>query len=101
MIEIDRRLRIIHFYRNRNQDGLVRREERFGEKTIEEYEGRDKDRVIYRSIRYSKRGEASHKNYSFQDNNVGDVIITKMTQKMSLNPNQPPENQFAKMVVDF
>ena len=68
---------------------------------MEFYEGRDKDRISYRSIRYSKGGEASHKNYSFQDNNVGDVIITKMTQKMSLNPNQPPESQFAKMVVDF
>ena len=65
MIEIDRRLRIIHFHPNRNQDGLILREERFGEKTLEFYENRDKDRVIYRSIRYSKHGEASHKNYTF------------------------------------
>ena len=101
VIEIDRRLRIIHFYPNRNQDGLILREERFGEKTLEFYDQRDKDRVIYRSIRYTKHGEASHKNYSFQDNNVGEAIITKMTQKMSLNPNLPADQQIAKMVVDF
>jgi hypothetical protein len=45
VIEVDRRLRIIHFYPNRNQDGLIKREERIGEKTIEYYENRD-DRVI-------------------------------------------------------
>lgn len=38
VIEIDRRLRIIHFYPNRNHDGLVLREERFGEKTLEFYD---------------------------------------------------------------
>jgi len=63
VIEIDRRLRIIHFYPNRNQDGLILREERFGEKTIEFYESRDKDRITYRSIRFDKKGEVSHKNY--------------------------------------
>lgn len=38
------------YYPNRNHDGLIKRTKLIGEKTIEEYEGRD-DRVIYRSIR--------------------------------------------------
>ncbi len=50
MIEIDRRLRIIHFYPNRNKDGLIKREERIGEKTIEYYENRD-DRVLNINIK--------------------------------------------------
>lgn len=47
---IDRHLRIIDYYPNRNHDGLVKRIEIIGEKTIEYYQGRD-DKIIYRSIR--------------------------------------------------
>ena len=51
MIEIASRLRIIKYYHNRNNDGLIMREERIGFKTIEYYEGRD-DKVIYRSMKF-------------------------------------------------
>jgi hypothetical protein len=50
MTEIDRHKRVLKYYKNRNHDGLIKRTEIIGEKTIEEYENRD-DRVIYRSIR--------------------------------------------------
>ena len=44
-------MRIILYYPTRNHDGLIKRIEKIGEKTIEEYENRD-DRVIYRSVRF-------------------------------------------------
>jgi hypothetical protein len=72
VIEIDRRLRIIKFYPNRNVDGLIMREERIGEKTIEYYENRD-DRVIYRSVRFDNKREGSHKDYSYHDNHIGEL----------------------------
>lgn len=51
VIEIDRRSRIIKYYPNRNHDGLIKRVELIGEKTIEYYLNRD-DRLIYRSVRF-------------------------------------------------
>lgn len=51
MTEVDRHLRIIEYYHNRNHDGLIKRVEIIGEKTIEYYKDRD-DRVIYRSNRF-------------------------------------------------
>jgi len=52
VMEIDRHLRVIKYYPNRNHDGLIKRLEQIGEKTTEYYQNRD-DRVVYRSIRYS------------------------------------------------
>lgn len=54
VLEVDRRVRIINFYPNRNHDGLIMREERIGTKTIEYYENRD-DRVVYRSVRFDSK----------------------------------------------
>ena len=99
VLEIDRRLRVIIFYHNRNHDGLVRREEKIGEKTMEYYENRD-DRVIYRSVRYEKR-EFSHRDLVYNDNNVDTVVIVKMTQKFEKNQFLPPNEQMAKMVIDL
>lgn len=78
MTEIDRSLRIIKFYPNRNQDGLVLREERIGNKTIEHYDNRD-DRVIYRSVRFDANKTPTSKDYNFLDNHFGTVVVTKMT----------------------
>jgi len=62
IIEIDRRSRIIHFYNNRNDDGLIKRVEKIGDKTIEHYENRD-DRLIYRSVRFDPEKKHTSKDY--------------------------------------
>ncbi len=100
VIEIDRKLRIIKFYPNRNADGLIMREERIGLKTIEFYEHRN-DKVIYRSVRFDPYRKASNKDYTFQDNHMGDVVVTKMTQKFEKDLKFPPNEQIAKMIIDL
>lgn len=100
MIEIDRKLRIIKFYPHRNVDGLIMREERIGKKTIEFYQNRD-DKVIYRSVRFETRRDFSHKDITFPDNHIGNVVVVKMTQKFSKNPNLPANEQIAKMIIDL
>ena len=76
VIEIASRLRIIKYYHNRNIDGLIMREERIGQKTIEYYEGRD-DKVIYRSMKFDA---INSKGVQLDDKNV-----IKMTQKFDKN----------------
>ncbi len=97
--EVDRESREIIFYKNRNEDGLVKRIELVGAKTMEFYEDRD-DRVVYRSIRFEK-GEENRSNFPFKDNHVGNVIITKLTQRFDKNPSIRPSEQPAKMVVNI
>ena len=43
-------MRTIIYYPNRNHDGLIKRVEIIGKKTMEYYENRD-DRVVYSSIK--------------------------------------------------
>jgi hypothetical protein len=43
--------RVMNFFHEARLDGLVRREEALGSKTVEVYRGRD-DRLVYRSARY-------------------------------------------------
>lgn len=101
VMEIDRKLRIIEFYPNRNMDGLIRREERIGEKTIEFYEHRG-DKVIYRSVRFDPNRKANNtKDCTFPDNHLGDVVVTKMTQKFEKDSKNPPNEQIAKMIIDL
>lgn len=100
VIEIDRKLRIIKFYPNRNMDGLIMREERIGEKTIEFYEHRN-DKVIYRSVRFDPKRKATTKDYTFPDNHMGDVFVTKMTQKFEKDEKFPANEQIAKMIIDL
>ena len=100
VMEIDRKLRVINFYPNRNADGLIMREERIGEKTIEYYEHRN-DKVVYRSVRFDPNRKASNKDYTFQDNHMGDVVVTKMTQKFEKDLKFPPNEQIAKMIIDL
>lgn len=79
IITIDRRLRIIKYYQNRNHDGLIKRIEKIGEKTIEYYENRD-DRVIYRSVRFDpNKKNFSPRDYTHPDSYLGNVLVTKMT----------------------
>jgi hypothetical protein len=53
VIIVDKRIRIIKYYPNRNVDGLIKRIEKIGQKTVEYYQNRD-DKVISRSIRFQK-----------------------------------------------
>lgn len=85
VVEIDRRLRRITYYPNRNHDGLIERIERIGEQTIEKYQNRD-DRIVLRSCtfaRYSPEMEknSSTKNYTYNDQHIKKVVILKITQK--------------------
>lgn len=101
VVEIDRKLRLIEFYPNRNMDGLIRREERIGEKTIEFYEHRG-DKVVYRSVRFDPNRKANNtKDCTFPDNHMGEVFVTKMTQKFEKDNKNPPNEQIAKMIIDL
>lgn len=101
--EIDRRMRIIDFYHNRNSDGLIKRIEKVGEKTIELYENRD-DRLITQSVTFKKTSKDkmnTAKNSYYDDNHVGRVEIQKMSRQFEKNPKEPAKEQIAKMTVDF
>lgn len=83
VVEIDRRMRIITYYPNRNHDGLIKRIEKIGEKTTEYYENRD-DKIVTRSVTFLKdKAESVNtaKNYFYDDNHVGKVKILKMSQQ--------------------
>jgi hypothetical protein len=97
--EIDRVSREIIFYPNRNLDGLIKRVEKIGSKTMEYYQNRD-DKVIYRSIRF-RPGKNHEEIYWMKDNHIGEVTIVKMTQKFEKNPYIPAMEQIAKMVVNI
>ncbi|CAD8136523.1 unnamed protein product [Paramecium octaurelia] len=98
---IDRQLRIILYYPTRNHDGLIKRIEKIGEKTIEEYENRD-DRVIYRSVRFdAKDKKFEQRDLIHNDRYMGQVKITKMTQKYELSELYPASEQPQKVVIDL
>ena len=106
VIEIDRRMRIISYYPNRNHDGLIQRIEKVGEKTTEKYQNRD-DRIILRSCTFSKESKddqekiPTSKNYNYTDNHVGRVTILKMTQRFEKDEKKRPHEQISKFSVDF
>ncbi|CAK78642.1 unnamed protein product (macronuclear) [Paramecium tetraurelia] len=98
---IDRQLRIIIYYPTRNHDGLIKRIEKIGEKTIEEYENRD-DRVIYRSVRFDPKDKKfEQRDLTHNDRYMGQVKITKMTQKYELSELYPASEQPQKVVIDL
>ncbi|CAD8043995.1 unnamed protein product [Paramecium primaurelia] len=98
---IDRQLRIIVYYPTRNHDGLIKRIEKIGEKTIEEYENRD-DRVIYRSVRFDPKDKKfEQRDLTHNDRYMGQVKITKMTQKYELSELYPASEQPQKVVIDL
>ena len=96
-------MRIISYYPNRNHDGLIKRIEQIGQRTIELYENRD-DHIISRSVTFA-RDESEKvntaKKYLYDDNHVGKVCIQKMTQKFSKKKNVAASDQISKMTVDF
>ena len=86
--EVDRRMRIIDYYPNRNSDGLIKRIEKVGQKTIELYINRD-DRLVTQSVSFVKTDPDkvnSTKNYYYDDNHVGKVCIQKMSRQFEKNP---------------
>lgn len=68
--EIDRNFREIIFYHNRNEDGLIKRVEIIGRKTMEYYQGRD-DKVVYRSMKFDEKVGEVRKEYVYADNHIG------------------------------
>lgn len=50
-MNIDRQERVVHYYPNRNEDGLIQRTEKIGSKVIEKYQNRE-DLVIHTSIKF-------------------------------------------------
>jgi hypothetical protein len=68
IITIDQRVRIIKYYPNRNVDGLIKRVEKIGSKTVEYYQNRD-DKVLQRSVRFIKADDKKGtKDHIYTDN---------------------------------
>ena len=60
--------------------------------------------MVSRSIRFVKsdgKKQGSSKDYNYEDNHVGRVTITKMTQKFERNLKVPANEQIAKLVIDL
>ena len=98
-------MRVINYYANRNNDGLIQRVEKIGEKTTEKYLNRD-DRIILRSCTFTKAKDeieklSGNKNYMYNDNHVGKVCILKMTQRFEKDEKKRPHDQISKFTVDF
>ena len=103
VVEVDRRMRIITFYPNRNHDGLIKRIEKIGERTTELYENRD-DKIVSRTVSFAKDKPDSvntAKNYFYDDNHVGKVRILKMSQQWECSKLLAAKEQIAKMTADF
>lgn len=115
--EVDRQMRIIRFYHNRHDDGLIERREYINQEPaqnaakrkrqrgkfnkIEEYfEGRD-DYLEYRACRYIPQGGKKGEYQEFTSDFLKDSYIVKMTQKFGKNQFMPANNQVMKMVVDI
>ncbi len=76
-------MRIIDYYPNRNSDGLIKRIEKIGEKTIELYINRD-DRLVSQSVTFVKTDKEkvnTAKNSYYDDNHVSKVCIQKMSRQ--------------------
>lgn len=83
-------MRIIEYYPNRNSDGLIKRIQKIGEKTIQLYANRD-DRLISQSVTFVKTEKDkmnTAKNSFYDDNHVGKVCILKMSRQFEKNPQQ-------------
>ena len=101
IVEVDGESRITLFYPNRNTDGMIKREERIGHKTMEYYQNRD-DFLIYRSWTFVKpTNTPTARDYQLTDNHVGNVVLTKITEKYERNPNLPYGRKPAMTVYDF
>jgi hypothetical protein len=68
---------------------------------VEYYQNRE-DRVLSRSVRFIPADEKkSTKDYTYMDNYIKDVRITKMTIKFERNPKRPANEQIAKLSIDL
>ena len=102
IIQIDGQVRKIYFYHHRNKDGLIYREEIIGRKTFERYKGRE-DKLVYRSVTFNPDlSGVTDKDLKLVDNHhvgnkhKGEVIIKKMTQKFTLDPEVKAEEQIRR-----
>jgi hypothetical protein len=98
------RQRVIKYYPLRFHDGLIEREELIGEKTIEKYENRE-DGLIYCSVRFEEKKKADMNGrrdvYSYLDNHLGKVVVSKMVQKFERRGKQNPNDEVRKIIVDL
>lgn len=96
-------MRIIDYYPNRNSDGLIKRIEKIGDKTIELYANRD-DRLVTQSVTFVKTDKDkvnTSKNYYYDDNHVGKVSIQKMSRQFEKTSKEQAKEQIAKITIDF
>ena len=101
--EVEASYKKIIFYPTNFETGLVYREEIFGEKILHRYESRD-DKVFERKVLLNKNSKEKQTSYRyFIDSPLYDnkILITKFTQKTSVNPLLPPENQIFKLSYKF
>jgi hypothetical protein len=94
IVEIDGKSKLIIYHPTRNNDGLIRREEIFDQKTREYFQDRD-DYMIFRSWKIEKKAS------SMRDLTLGDVVIVHMTQKYDRDPSKPAGGKIEKIVYDI
>lgn len=98
LIYIDGHLRQLYFYHNRNndknKDGLIYREERIGQKTIEKYKDRE-DHLIYRSVTFHPVNQSQKNDIKLElkDIHFKSANILSMVQRFGLNKELPAEEQ--------
>lgn len=98
LIYIDGHLRQLYFYHNRNndrnKDGLIYREERIGEKTIEKYKDRE-DHLEYRSVIFHPVNQSQKNDIKLElkDIHFKSANILSMVQRFGLNKELPAEEQ--------
>jgi hypothetical protein len=92
------RRRELHFYTSARIDGLVRREDDIGTKSIEIFQGRD-DKRVYRSVSMSQDRDAGigkPPSYELPGGHLGSLVIHKMTEKFERDTNKPAQEDVRK-----
>ena len=98
--------RVMHFYHTARLDGLVERKEALGSKITETFQDRD-DRLVYRSVSYTRKSETSDDALESQPSDsrtsgidtdaTEDVLpIRKATQKFGRNADVPAARDVVK-----
>lgn len=96
LIEEDDKRRISTFYPHARVDGLAYREEIFGKKIIELFEGRD-DRLTYRSVAFDPPGTPGRvSRFELTVKGFGPLPVRKVTEKYARNLSIPSETDVRK-----
>ena len=101
--EVEASYKKISFYPTNFENGLIFREEIFGQKILHKYISRD-DKVYERKVlldKDSKEKATSYRHYIDSPLYENKILITKFSQKTHCNLLMPPENQILKLSYKF